>query len=205
MRTRAELAVEALLNQLTACQQECAKLQAQSDQLIKERDAALRQIDSLQKTHVRTNQSGATAGASASSENEDPTSRGSPPSRLKCLRDVLAVSEAAVQACLPDSDSAVDFEQASEEELREMREIRGHAALLAMLGMTLMEAYYNALPQSMIRRVHAAAWRPRKAGGADPSADAMVPAISRLLFRSLSLQLLLAVADWSGVWIFGAL
>ena len=62
MRTRAELAVEALLNQLTACQQECAKLQAQSDQLIKERDAALRQIDSL-KTHVWTNQSGATAGA----------------------------------------------------------------------------------------------------------------------------------------------
>ena len=111
MRTRAELAVEALLNQLTACQQECAKLQAQSNQLIKERDAALRQIDSLQKTtHVWTNQSGATAGASASSENEDPTSRGSPPSRLKCLRDVLAMSEAAVQACLPDSDSAVDFD-----------------------------------------------------------------------------------------------
>ena len=68
MRTRAELAVEALLNQLTACQQKCAKLQAQSDQLIKERDAALRQIDSLQKTHVWTNRSGATAGASASSE-----------------------------------------------------------------------------------------------------------------------------------------
>jgi hypothetical protein len=108
------------------------------------------------------------------------------------------MSEAAVQACLPDSDSAVDFEQASEEELREMREIRGHAALLAMLGMTLMEAYYNALPQSMIRRVHAAAWRPRKAGGADPSADAMVPAISRLLFRSLSLQLLLPL-----LWLIG--
>jgi hypothetical protein len=31
--------------------------------------------------------------------------------------------------------SAVDFERASEEELSEMREIHGHAAIVAMLGM----------------------------------------------------------------------
>jgi hypothetical protein len=44
-----------------------------------------------------------------------------------------------MQRCLADSGPTVDFEHASEVELLKMREIRGLAAIMAMLGMAIMK------------------------------------------------------------------
>ena len=96
-----------------------------------------------------------------------------------------------MRACLAELGPSVDFEQASDEELGEMRQIRSHAAILAMHGIAIMIMYFGALRQSMLRRVHVATRRPREAGGLDAAADAVVPTIARLYFRSRLLLLLL--------------
>jgi hypothetical protein len=103
-----------------------------------------------------------------------------------------------VRACLAELGPAVDFEQASDEELGEMRQIRNHAAHLAMEGIAIMIMYFGALRQSMLRRVHVATWRPRGVGGLDAAADAMVPTIARAYFRSRLLRLLLSL-----LWLIG--
>jgi hypothetical protein len=65
--------------------------------------------------------------------------------------------------------------------------------------MAIMQKYYGALEPAMLRRVHAAVWRPRAAGGMDASADSVAPAISRVYFRSLVLRLSLPL-----LWLMGA-
>ena len=107
---------------LIACEQKCARLQAQTDELLKE--AAI-------------SRGGASAGANA----EDPAPS---PSGLTRLSAVLRSSDAAVRACLAELGPAVDFEQASDEELDEMRQIRSHAAILAMEGIAIMIMYFGA-------------------------------------------------------------
>ena len=185
-----------LIKQLDASRQEC-------DDLIEELDAARRRIDSLQTTAhparaFQGNQS-AEAGASTSAEAADRPSP-APPGRLWAISAALATSKAALQACLDaDSDPAVDFEQASEEERGEMREIHRRAATLAMHGMALMQTYYGALLPSMMTRVYGAAWRPTKAGRADASADSLVPAIARVHLRRPWLQAVL-----TDLWLIGA-
>jgi hypothetical protein len=69
---------------------------------------------------------------------------------------------------------------------------------MAMLGMAIMQKYYGALQPATLRRVHAAAWRPREAGGLDASGDSVVPAISRVYFRSLPLRVCLPL-----LWLIG--
>jgi hypothetical protein len=61
-----------------------------------------------------------------------------------------------------------------------------------------MEIYFGALEPSTLRRVHAAAWRPREAGGLDPVADSVAPAVSRMYLRSLLFQLALPL-----LWLIG--
>ena len=151
---------------LIACEQKCARLQAQNDELLKA--AALAR------------------GASAGANVEDPAPS---PSGLTRLSAVLQSSDTAVRACLAELGPAVDFEQASDEELDEMRKIRSHAAILAMEGIAIMIMYFGALRQSMLRRVHVATWRPRGAGGLDAAADALLPPIARVYFRSRPLQM----------------
>jgi hypothetical protein len=160
---------------LIACEQKCASLQAQTDELLKEAIIAR----------------GGSAGATA----EDPAPS---PSGLTRLSAVLMSSDTAVRACLAELGPAVDFEQASDEELGEMRQIRSHAAILAMEGIAIMIMYFGALRQSMLRRVHVATWRPREAGGLDAAADAVVPTIARFYFRSRLLRLLLHL-----LWLIG--
>ena len=160
---------------LIACEQKCARLQAQNDELLKEAVLAR----------------GASAGANA----EDPAPS---PSGLTRLSAVLQSSDTAVRACLAELGPVVDFEQASDEELGEMRQIRSHAAILAMEGIAIMIMYFGALRQSMLRRVHVATWRPREAGGLDAAADAVMPTIARVYFRSRLLQLLLPL-----LWLIG--
>ena len=80
-----------------------------------------------------------------------------------------------------------------------MRVIRRHAALLAMQGIAVMTMYFGALKPSMLKRVHAAGWWPREAGSADGATDAVVPAISRVFFRSRPLHVLLPLLWLVGV------
>ena len=80
-----------------------------------------------------------------------------------------------------------------------MRQIRSHAATLAMHGIAIMIMYFGALRQSMLRRVHVATWRPREAGGLDAAADSLVPMIARFYFRSRLLRLLLPLTGLIGV------
>jgi hypothetical protein len=160
---------------LIACEKKCARLQAQNDELLK-------------KTGIPR---GASAGANA--EDHAPS-----PSGLTKLSAVLRSSDTAVRACLAELGPAVDFEQASDEELGEMRQIRSHAAILAMEGIAIMIMYFGALRQSMLRRVHVATRRPREAGGLDAAADAVMPTIARLYFRSRLLRLLLPL-----LWLIG--
>jgi hypothetical protein len=101
------------------------------------------------------------------------------------LFGTLVSIEARLQSSLAECGSMVDFEQASEEELCEMREMRTRAAIVAMQCMAIMQRYFGALKPSMMRRVLAAAWRPREAGAADASANALVPAIARLFVPRL--------------------
>ena len=145
--------------ELDKWRQTCDRLQAENNELRKNVDQ-------------KRNPTNAPDGVSGDSP--------APPSRLQRLSGLLATSEAALHACLVDSGPAVDFEKASEEELSEMRVIRRCAAIMAMRGMALMQTYHGALKPEWMRRVHAAAWRPREVGGADASADSVVPAISRL-------------------------
>ena len=207
-----------LLEELGASRQECVRLQAQNnglktqldasrkkcDELLDELRAARRQIDSPQRmvNHawaVRRNQT--IVGGAAVSADIGPPSPMPAPSRWQILSDTLATSEAALQACLTaGSGSEVDFEHASEEELRVFREIRGRSATLAMHGMGLMQTYYGALTPSTMTRVFAAAWRPRKAGGTDPSADSVVPAIARFYLRRPLFVVFLAL-----LWVIGAM
>jgi hypothetical protein len=162
---------------LIAWQQKCARLQAQNDELLKE---------------AVIPRGGASAGANA----EDPAPN---PCGLTKLSAVLMSSDLGVQACLAELDPAVDFEQASDEELGEMRRIRSHAAILAMHGIAIMIIYFGALRQSMLRRVHVATWRPREAGGLDAAADAVMPMIARVYFRSRLLRLLVSLLWLMGV------
>jgi hypothetical protein len=163
---------------LLACEQKYARLQAQNDELLKE--------------------AGIPRGASAGATAEDPAPSPPSPSGLKKLSAILQSSDAAVRACLAELGPAVDFEQASDEELGEMRQIRSHAAILAMEGIAIMIMYFGALRQSMLRRVHAATWRPREAGSLDAAADAVAPTIARLYLRSRLLLLLLPL-----LWLIG--
>jgi hypothetical protein len=61
-----------------------------------------------------------------------------------------------------------------------------------------MEIYFGALEPSMLRRVHAAAWRPREAGGANAFIDSVMPAVSRMYLRSLPLRVFLP-----SIWLIG--
>ena len=160
---------------LIACEHKCTRLQAQTDELLTEAVIA--------------------RGASAGAHAEDPAPSASGLTRLSAI---LRSSDTAVRACLAELGPAVDFEQASDEELGEMRQIRNHAALLAMEGIAIMIMYFGALRQSMLRRVHVATWRPRGVGGLDAAADAMVPTIARAYFRSRLLRLLLSL-----LWLIG--
>jgi hypothetical protein len=97
-----------------ACEQKCATLQAQNDKLLKE--AAIPRGGASDTS------------ASANAEDHAPS-----PSRLSRLPAVLQSSDAAVRACLAELAElgpAVDFEQALDEELDEMRQIPAgsHAA-----------------------------------------------------------------------------
>jgi hypothetical protein len=161
---------------LIACEQKCARLQAQNEELLNKAVIA---------------RGGASAGANA----EDPAPS---PSGLTKLSAVLKSSDTAVRACLAELGPLVDFEQASDEELGEMRQIRSHAAILAMEGIAIMVMYFGALRESMLRRVHVATWRPREVGGLDAAADALVPTIARLYFRGRPLQLLVFL-----LWLIG--
>jgi hypothetical protein len=175
--------------QCDACRLECARLRVQNAELIEEREVLRGQVDRLQNANTCTPQ----------------REHGQRPvplpawCRLKRLVKQLATNEAALQACLADFGPAVDVEQASEEELREMREIRGRAAAMSIRGMTLMKTYYSALEPSMLTRIHAAAWRPRQAGKKNASADAFVPRIAQLYFRSRLLQFILPVVCCAGL------
>jgi hypothetical protein len=153
---------------LTASRHECAKLHAHNDALTSERDELRRKLETA---HAATTQ--ATGAASAEVQDRPPHA---PPhvSRLQRLASTLEASEAAVHACLADPGPAIDFEETSEEELQQMREIRGRAAIMAMQGMSIMQTYSGALKPSMLRRMHVAAWRPREAGGTDAAADSLV-------------------------------
>ena len=193
------------LERIEAWRAECGRMQARNYELIQERDAARREIDLLVKVrHVRATHRnrqrtvGAGAGAPASSEAAGVPATPPPSSGRQRLSDALTTSEAVLQACLAGSGSAVDFERASEEELSEMREMRAHAAIVAMLGMALMQKYFGALQPSMLLRVHAAAWRPREAGGVDVSADSLVPPISRVYLQRPLFMLCLAL-----LWLIG--
>ena len=161
---------------LIACEQKCARLQAQNEELLNKAVIA---------------RGGASAGANA----EDPAPS---PSGLTKLSAVLKSSDTAVRACLAELGPLVDFEQASDEELGEMRQIRSHAAILARECIAIMVMYFGALRESMLRRVHVATWRPREVGGLDAAADALVPTIARLYFRGRPLQLLVFL-----LWLIG--
>ena len=177
----------------------------QCDTLLEELDEARREIDSLHATadpswpSQRKQKIG--AGASPTAEAADRASPAPPASgRLRVIFAALTTSEAALQACFAaDPDPAFDIEHALEEELGEMREIRRRAAALAMHGMALMQRFHGALPKSMMMRVYTAAWRPTKAGAADASADAAVPAIARVYYGRRWLQVVLTV-----LWLIGA-
>jgi hypothetical protein len=183
-----------LLQELDICRRKCDLLEAQNAQLMKERAAARWQVGSDLVRSGAPNES-ADAGASGSSSSCVQAGDSPPPppspSGLPLLHHTLTACEAALKACLDDSCPTVDFDHAEEENLRKMRDIRGSAAIMAMLGITVMQKYYGALEPAMLRWVHAAAWRPREAGGLDATADSVVPAISRVYFRSLLLRLLL--------------
>ncbi len=172
---------------LIACEQKCATLQGQKDE---------RTTEPLKKAAITRGASAASA-ASAGMSVEDPPLPG--PSGLTKLSVILRSSGTAVHACLAELGPEVDFEQASDEELDEMRQIRSCAAALAVQGIAIMIMYFGALRQSMLRRVHVATYFPRQAGGLDAAADAVLPTIARVFFRSRLLQRLLPSVWFIGV------
>jgi hypothetical protein len=181
----------------------CRRLEEKIEQLIKERDAARMQVDSLRdgRTTDRNQKFVAAQSNSSASARVANTPRPAPAltSGLPVIYHTLAKCEAALQSCLAHSGPTVDFEQASEEEQRKMRDIRGLAASMTMLGILIMEKYHGALKPAMLRRVHASTWRPTQAGVIDGAADSVAPAISRVYFHSNLLRVVLPL-----VWMIGA-
>ena len=82
-----------------------------------------------------------------------------------------------------------------------MRDIRGLAASMTMLGTLIMKKYHGVLKPAMLRRVHAASGGRRRRGVIDGAADSVAPAISRVYFRG---NLLRVVLPLPLVWMIGA-
>ena len=97
------------------------------------------------------------------------------------IREMLAAIDSRLDAC---AAATVFPSHPTAEQQEVMREIRSHAAILALQCMAIMQGCACAVLPSALVRVHVGALRPREAGRKIPDADAVVPAICRLYFRS---------------------
>ena len=97
------------------------------------------------------------------------------------VREMLVAMDSRLDACAT-AEIFPSHPTPLQQEL--MRAVRSRAALLALRCMAIMQRCSSAVLPSALVRVHVGALRPREAGGKDPAADAVVPAICRLFFRS---------------------
>jgi hypothetical protein len=110
---------------------------------------------------------------------------------------MLVSLDEGLEACVADAIFDAHPTQAQQEALRA---IRRRAAVLALHCMSIMERCSCAVQRSALLRVHVGALRPREAGGRDSALDALVPSISRVFAKSLSLRIGLRV-----LWVLGTI
>jgi hypothetical protein len=117
------------------------------------------------------------------------------PSDVERFRARIAAIEAGLQpwhahACLDPGHSELDLEDSQPKDRAVHREVRALAALVAMYGIALVVQCTWAVNVSQRFYVHAASFRAAKVSQ-DWCADSLVPAISRVHFRSRPLQFIL--------------